>query len=69
MIVWVLLIGHLVASRTNSNVRKLLGQPTSVLHQYRDNIVMVKDPISNEISSTLVRAELSQVRDKSTRLF
>ena len=42
------------------NVEKVLhdAPPDSALHRYSDNIIIVKDPIPNEVSSSLVRHEL-----------
>jgi nicotinamide mononucleotide adenylyltransferase len=36
--------------------------PNSLLHKYRDNIIIIQDPISNDVSSTAVRHEVGQGR-------
>ena len=48
--------------RTHANVQQLLDDPGGVLHEHAGHIVLVKDPVVNDISSTKVRAELAQVR-------
>lgn len=37
-------------------------QTDSLLHKYRDNVVVIQDPISNDVSSTAVRHEVGQGR-------
>ena len=49
-------------NRTRSDARQLVADPESPLHEYAANIVLVQDPIVNEISSTKVRGELAQAR-------
>lgn len=39
-----------------------MADPGSVLHQFQHNIILVEDPIVNEISSTKIRSELCQVQ-------
>lgn len=38
----------------------LIQQPGTLLHKYKDNIIIVQDPIPNEVSSSLVRHEIEQ---------
>jgi hypothetical protein len=47
--------------RVNSDVRRLMADPNSALHEFRNNIILVEDPIVNEISSTKIRSEMSLV--------
>ena len=48
--------------RELSDVKQIMEDPASVLHQHRANIILVEDPIVNNISSTIVRQEISQVQ-------
>jgi nicotinamide mononucleotide adenylyltransferase len=41
-----------------ANAAWLLNQPGTLLYQYRDNVILVQDPVPNEISSSAVRREL-----------
>ena len=45
-----------------ANAAWLLGQPGTLLHQYRENVVFVQDPVPNEVSSSAVRRELEAGR-------
>ena len=47
--------------RELSDVKQMMDDPASVLHQHRANIILVEDPVVNNISSTAVRQEISQV--------
>ena len=38
-----------------------MADPASVLHEFQHNIILVEDPIVNEISSTKIRSELCKV--------
>jgi hypothetical protein len=56
------LFGVCCLNSTRSDARQLVADPESPLHEYAANIVLVQDPIVNEISSTKVRGELAQAR-------
>lgn len=56
------MVGCAARGRTHANVQQLLAEPGGALREHADHIVLVKDPIVNDISSTKVRAELAQVR-------
>ncbi|WIA16300.1 hypothetical protein OEZ85_013001 [Tetradesmus obliquus] len=43
-----------------TDVEQLLQQPGSLLHQYRDNVIIVEEPVPNNVSSTAVRRLLAQ---------
>ena len=45
-----------------ANAAWLLNQPGTLLYQYRDNVILVQDPVPNEISSSAVRRELRENR-------
>lgn len=45
-----------------ANAAWLLAQPGTLLHQYRDNVIVVQDPVPNEVSSSAVRRELKEQR-------
>jgi nicotinamide mononucleotide adenylyltransferase len=45
-----------------ANAAWLLNQPGTLLYQYRDNVILVQDPVPNEISSSAVRRELKEGR-------
>ena len=47
--------------RELSDVKQVMDDPASALHQHRANIILVEDPVVNNISSTVVRQEISQV--------
>ena len=47
--------------RELTDVKQIVNDPASVFHQHRANIILVEDPIINNISSTVVRQEISQV--------
>ncbi|KAK9904145.1 hypothetical protein WJX75_005392 [Coccomyxa subellipsoidea] len=51
--------GLVCIGRVNSDVRRLMADPNSALHEFRNNIILVEDPIVNEISSTKIRSEMS----------
>lgn len=38
-----------------------MADPASILHEFQHNIILVEDPIVNEISSTKIRSELCKV--------
>ena len=42
-------------------MRQLVENPESPLHQFRENIILVEDPIINNISSTILRQQVAQV--------
>ena len=48
--------------RELSDVKQMMDNPASVLHQHRANIILVEEPVVNNISSTVVRHEISQVK-------
>ncbi|BDA45530.1 Nicotinamide/nicotinic acid mononucleotide adenylyltransferase [Coccomyxa sp. Obi] len=50
--------GLVCIGRTHSDVRRLMADPASVLHEFQHNIILVEDPIPNEISSTKIRSEM-----------
>ncbi len=50
-----------IPGREHSDITRLLDDPSSSLHKFRHNIILVEDPIVNSISSTKVRQELAQV--------
>lgn len=52
----------ILVCRELSDVKQIMEDPASVLHQHRANIILVEDPIVNNISSTIVRQEISQVQ-------
>lgn len=43
-----------------------MADPASVLHEFQHNIILVEDPIVNQISSTKIRSELCKVRGSSS---
>jgi len=45
-----------------ANAVRLLSQPGTLLYQYRDNVILLQDPVPNEISSSAVRRELKEGR-------
>ncbi|KAL4529307.1 hypothetical protein Ndes2437B_g09097 [Nannochloris sp. 'desiccata'] len=45
-----------------ANAAWLLSQPGTLLYQYRDNVILLQDPVPNEISSSAVRRELKEGR-------
>ena len=47
----------------------MLDDPASVLHQHSANIILVEDPIVNNISSTVVRQEISQVTPQAIQAY
>ncbi|KAI3424828.1 hypothetical protein D9Q98_008214 [Chlorella vulgaris] len=52
--------GVVCVSRAGSDIARLLDVPGSLLHTYRRNVMVVDEPVANEISSSLVRHELEQ---------
>lgn len=48
--------------RDGTDLEALLNQRDSILNQYKDRIIMVRDPFVNNISSTLVRQCLKEGR-------
>ncbi|EIE20283.1 Nucleotidylyl transferase [Coccomyxa subellipsoidea C-169] len=52
--------GLVCIGRIHSDVRRLMEGSGSVLHEFAHNIVLVEDPIVNEISSTKIRSEMCQ---------
>lgn len=51
--------GIVCICRQGTDMRQLLGQPGSLLHQYRHNIIVVEEPVPNFVSSTRVRQLLA----------
>ena len=47
--------------REHSNVRQLMEEPDLPLHEFSHSIILVEDPIVNNISSTVLRQQLAQV--------
>ena len=45
-----------------ANASRLFSQPGTLLYQYRENVILVQDPVPNEISSSSVRRELKEGR-------
>lgn len=52
--------GIVCICRQGTDVEQLLQQPGSLLHKYRDNIIIVEEPVPNQVSSTAVRQQLAQ---------
>ena len=50
-----------VHSREGEDIADVLEKPGSILHEYRDNVLVVEDPHRSNISSTLLRKEVEQV--------
>ena len=46
--------GVVCVSRVGSDTARLLDRPGSLLHTYRRNVVLVDEPLLNEISSSKV---------------
>jgi nicotinamide mononucleotide adenylyltransferase len=46
--------GVVCVSRAGSDIARLLDVPGSLLHTYRRNVMVVDEPVANEISSSLV---------------
>ena len=42
-------------------MRQLIEDPDSPLHEFSNGIILVEDPIVNNISSTVLRQQLAQV--------
>lgn len=42
-------------------MRQLIEDPNSPLHEFGDSIILIDDPIVNNISSTVLRQQLAQV--------
>lgn len=51
-----------VLCRKDSDVEALLHQEGTVLHELRDRVAVIHDPVQNDISSTIVRSEIAEVR-------
>lgn len=47
--------GVVCVSRNGSDTAQLLDRPGSLLHTYRRNVMLVQEPVPNEISSSRVR--------------
>lgn len=47
-------------SRKGSDLQKAVDTEGSLLNKYQSNIVIVQNPIPNDISSSLVRQEVQQ---------
>ena len=47
--------------RETANLEELLKDEGGILHQHKDNICIIKDPVTSSISSTALRRELAQV--------
>ena len=45
-----------------ANAAWLIVQPGTLLHQYHDNVIIVQDPVPNEVSSSAVRRLLKAGR-------
>lgn len=45
-----------------ANAVWLVEQPGTLLHAYKENVVIVQDPVPNEVSSSAVRKELEEGR-------
>jgi nicotinamide mononucleotide adenylyltransferase len=52
--------GVVCVARAGSETGRLLDAPGSLLHTYRRNVLVVEEPVPNEISSSRVRHELEQ---------
>lgn len=42
-------------------MRAMVTQPNTILYEYRNSIIIVDEPVTNNISSTLVRKLIAQV--------
>jgi nicotinamide mononucleotide adenylyltransferase len=51
--------GIVVVCRAGTDVQALLQQPGSLLAQHQQHVVVVQEPVSNDISSTKVRQLLA----------
>eukprot|EP00775_Hariotina_reticulata_P002005 gene2005-2327_t len=51
--------GVVCVSRAGTDVDTLLDEPGSLLHKYRDNIIVVDEPVGNGVSSTKARQLLA----------
>lgn len=54
--------GVVCIARDGTEVEALLTTPGTILHDYRDNIIVVREPIPNAVSSTRIRRELEAGR-------
>ena len=54
--------GVVVVTRKGSEVQELLSTPGTVVHQYRDQVLVVEEHVPNGISSTRVREALAAGR-------
>lgn len=52
--------GLVCITREGTQAQQLLETQGSLLHQYRDNIVLVQEPVTNDISSSRIRQLLAQ---------
>ncbi|KAF6255532.1 hypothetical protein COO60DRAFT_1296557 [Scenedesmus sp. NREL 46B-D3] len=52
--------GIVCVCRQGTDLNQLLDQPSSLLHKYRDNIVLVEEPVPNHVSSTKMRQLLAE---------
>lgn len=53
--------GSTAVLREGVSLRAMVTQPNTILYEYRNNIIIVDEPVSNNISSTLVRKLIGQV--------
>jgi hypothetical protein len=51
--------GIVCISRAGTDVARLLDEPGSLLHQYKDTIIVVDEPVGNGVSSTKARQLLA----------
>lgn len=51
--------GIVCICREGTNMQQLFGQPESLLHKYRNNIIVHEEPVPNGMSSTKVRQLLA----------
>lgn len=51
--------GIVCVCRAGTDVEQLLQEPGGLLQRYRDNVVVVQEPVNNSISSTTVRQLLA----------
>jgi nicotinamide mononucleotide adenylyltransferase len=54
--------GVVVVTREGSQVQEVLSTPGTVLHQFRDKVLVVEEPVPNGISSTRVREAVAAGR-------
>ncbi|KAK9829046.1 hypothetical protein WJX72_003627 [[Myrmecia] bisecta] len=54
--------GVVCVTRHSADVHRLLANEGTIIHKYRHNIVVVEEPIVNDMSSTNIRQQLAQGR-------